>query len=238
MPLGYRLIRTLATCAVAYVSCIAAAAAQITPESWTLCSSRDVRLADQAIEACSAIISSSGNDSAAEATAYGYRGIALRRRARNEQDREQGLRDLEKAVGSGLDTAIAYVFRGQLHVARQNPDLAIAEYDEAIRRDPQVALAFAGRGSVFLQKQDYDRAVVNYSEAIRIDPAYAVALVSRARAYMARADWRRALNDLDQALRLDSTSRLAVDAFTSRATVRDQMSDLRVRSPITMRRSS
>jgi tetratricopeptide (TPR) repeat protein len=223
MPLGYRLIRTLATCAVASASFILAAAAQPS-RSWTLCASRDVRLADQAIEACSALISGA-NDSDAEATAHGYRGIALRRRARNEQDREQGMRDLEKAAGAGLGTAVAYVFRGQLHVARQNPDLAIAEYDEAIRRDPQTVLAFAGRGSVFLQKQDYDRAIADYSEAIRLDPAYAGAFVSRARAYMARADWSRALADLDRALQLDSMSRLAVDAFTSRATVRNRMSD-------------
>ena len=75
------------------------------------------------------------------------------RRAGSEQDREQGLRDLEKAVSSGLDTATAYVFRGQLHVARQNPDLAIADCDEAIRRDPQIALAFAVRGAAFAQSR-------------------------------------------------------------------------------------
>ena len=75
MPLRYRLIRTLATCVVACVSCIAAAAAQ-SPASWTLCASRDVRLADQAIAACSDIISASDNDRDAAATAYGYRGIA------------------------------------------------------------------------------------------------------------------------------------------------------------------
>ena len=111
MPLRCRLIRTLAISVVACVSCITAAAAQSSapsPASMTLYASLDVRLADQAIEACSAIIAASDNDSAAAATAYGYRGIALRRRGRDAQDREQSLRDLEKAAGSGLDAAIAY----------------------------------------------------------------------------------------------------------------------------------
>jgi hypothetical protein len=50
--------------------------------------------------------------------------------------------------------------------------------------------------------------------------------VGRARANIARADWSRAMPDLDRALQLDSTSRLAADAFTARATARYQMSDL------------
>ena len=147
MPLGYGLIRTLATCAAAWVSCVAAATAQ-PPESWTLCSSRDMRLADQAIDACSAIISSSDNDSGAAAAAHGYRGVALlRRSAATGPDRESGLGDLEAAVSSGMNTAMAYVFRCHLHLTKQNPDLAIADCDEAIRRDPQIALAFAVRGA-------------------------------------------------------------------------------------------
>jgi tetratricopeptide (TPR) repeat protein len=225
MPLRYRLIRTLAICAVACVSCIVAAAAQ-SPASMTLCSSRDLRLADQAIEACSAIIAASANDGDAAATAYGYRGIALRRRAANAQDGEQGLRDLEKAVSAGLDTAIAYVFRAQLHVMRQNPDLAIADGDEAIRRDPQIALAYAVRGAAFAAKQDHERSAAAYGEAIRIDPTYTIAFFARARAFIARAEWSRAVSDLDQALQLDSTSRLALDAFANRASARLAMADL------------
>jgi tetratricopeptide (TPR) repeat protein len=224
MPLVCRLIRTLATCAVACFSFIVAAAAQ-SPAPWSLCQSHDLRLADQAIAACSDIIASSRSDSDAAATAYGYRGIALQRRAGNQQDREQALRDLEKAVGSGLDTAIAYVFRAQLHLIRQNPDLAIADCDEAIRRDPQIATAFAVRGGAFAAKQDFDRSAVEYGEALRLDPTYAIAFLSRARAYSARADWSRAVADLDQVLQLDSTSRTAAAAFTARAKARHEMSD-------------
>ena len=226
MRLRCRLIRTLAICVAACVSCIVAAAAQSSapsPASWTLCASFDVRLADQAIEACSAIIAASDNDSAAAATAYGYRGVAFGRRGRGPQDREEALRDLEKAVGP--ETAIAYAFRGQLHALRQNMDLAIADCDEAIRRDPQLAMAFALRGVVFAAKQDHERAAADYGEAIRIDPTYARAFVGRARANIARSDWSRAIPDLDRALQLDSTSRLAADAFANRANARLAMSD-------------
>src|SRR5882724_1302792 len=113
MLLRCRLIRTLAICMAACVSCIAAAAAESSappPASMTLCASRDIRQVDQVIEACTAIIAASEKGSEATATAYGYRGIALRRRAGSPQVFEQGLRDLETAVGAGLDTAIAYVF--------------------------------------------------------------------------------------------------------------------------------
>jgi tetratricopeptide (TPR) repeat protein len=229
MLLRCRSIGTLAICVAASVSCIAAAAAQSSassPASMALCASFDVRVADQAIEACSAILAASDNDSAAAAMAYGYRGIAVARRGRNAQDREQGLRDLEKAVSAGLDTAIAYYFRGQLDLLRQNPDLAIADSDEAIRRDPQFAPAYVIRGAALAAKQDHDRAAAAFGEAIRIDPTYARAFVWRARAFIARADWSRAVPDLDRALQLDSTSRLAAEAFTNRASARLGMSDI------------
>jgi tetratricopeptide (TPR) repeat protein len=222
-----RLVRgltgTLAACAVAGLASIAPVAAQ-SPDTWALCASRDVRLADQAIAACSDIIASSDNDPAAAATAHGYRGIALQRRAGNLQD-EEGLRDLEQAVSSGLDTAVLYVFRAQLHLARQDLDRAIVASDEAIRRDPQNALAFAVRGAVANFKRDYDGAVAHYGDAIRIDPAYAVAFISRARAYIGRRDLNHAITDLDQVLKLDSTSRIAAAAFADRAGTRHDLRD-------------
>src|SRR5262245_23543635 len=87
MRLRYRLIGTLAAGVTACACGILAAAAQSgasessSSKSWTLCTSRDVALADQAIAACSAIIAASPSDSAAQLSAYGHRGIALFRRA-------------------------------------------------------------------------------------------------------------------------------------------------------------
>src|SRR5262245_992893 len=85
MRLRYRLICTPTVCCIVCVSYILAAAAQSPAPSsvdWTLCASREVRLAAQAIAACTAIIASSDADSDAAAAAYGYRGLALRRSAR------------------------------------------------------------------------------------------------------------------------------------------------------------
>jgi hypothetical protein len=231
MLLRCRLIRTLAICVVACVSCIAASAAESpSPASITLCASRDIRQVDRAIEACTAIIAANEKGSEATATAYGYRGIALRRRAGSPQDFEQGLRDLETAVGSGPDTAIAYVFRGQLHLARHDPDLAIADCDEAIRREPQLAAAFALRSAAFTAKQNFERAAGDYSEAIRIDPSYAGVVAGRAGANNAPADWSRpdqsrALPDPDPAPQPDAKSRLAAATLVTRATARYQKSD-------------
>src|SRR5882757_2940046 len=138
MPLRCRSISTLAICLAACMSGIVGAAAESSAPSapsMTSCAIRDIRQVDQVIEACTAVIAASPKGSEAAATAYGYRGIALRRRAGGAQDFETGLRDLETAVGAGPDTAIAYVFRGHLHLARRDPDLAIADCDEAIRRE-------------------------------------------------------------------------------------------------------
>jgi tetratricopeptide (TPR) repeat protein len=191
----------------------------------TLCANRDIRQVDQAIEACTAIIAASDKNGEAAATAYGYRGIALRRRAGSPEDFEQGLRDLETAVGAGPDKAIAYVFRGQLHLARHDPDLAIADCDEAIRRDPQLAAAFALRSAAFTAKQNFERAAGDYSEAIRIDPSYAGVVAGRAPADWSRADQSRAVPDRNPAPQPDAKSRAAAATLTTRATTRYQKSD-------------
>lgn len=223
MPLRDGLIRMLAASLAACVAGVVAAAAQA-PAPWDLCTSRDPQRADQAIEACTAILSASRSDSDAAATAYGYRGIALFRRARNEQDREAAIRDLDKAVSAGLDTSMGYIFRAYLHLARREIDLAIADYDEAARRDPQNPLALAGRGAL-PQKQDRGQAASAPDKATVADAARVGALVSRARAAIAREDWSGALAALDEALRLDPPSSVANDAFTLRATARYQTSD-------------
>lgn len=75
--------------------------------------------------------------------------------------RSKGLRDLEKAVNAGLETAAASMFRCQLHVARQALDLAIADCNEAIRRDLQSAVAYAARGAAYFAKGDYDHSLAS-----------------------------------------------------------------------------
>jgi tetratricopeptide (TPR) repeat protein len=222
MTLRDRLIRMLAASLVACIAGIVAAAAQA-PAPWELCASRDLQRIDQAIDACTAILAASPGDSEAAATAHGYRGIALFRRTRSPQDREAAIRDLEKAVSAGLNTGMASLFSGYLHLARGQIDRAIADYDEAARRDPQGAPALAGRSAP--QKQDRDQAAGDRDRMPAADAARVGALLSRARAAIAREDWRGALPDLDEALRLDSTSSLAAEAFTLRATARYQTSD-------------
>src|SRR4051812_46798183 len=233
MPLRCRSISTLAICVAACMSGIVGATAESSAPSAaskTLCASRDIRQVDQVIEACTAIIAASEKSSEAAATASGYRGIALRRRADGAQDFEQGRRDLETAVSAGPDTAIGYVFRGHLHLARHDPDLAIADCDEAIRRDPQLAAAFALRSAAFTAKQNFARAAGDYSEAIRIDPSYAGVLAGRAGASNApadrsRPDQSRAPPDRDPAPQPDAKSRAAAATLTTRATERYQASD-------------
>jgi lipoprotein NlpI len=223
MRLGGWVIRALATCVVAVASCVTAAA-QSSPstETWQLCTSREPARTDQAIEACSAIIAASRDGSEAAATAHGYRGIALMRRG-SAQEREKAIADLEQAVGAGLESSIAYLFRGYLNLARQNFDRAMADYDESIRRDPQNRPSLSDRPRA--AERHEARAAPENDNALREDRPDAAALVARAHAHVAKGDWSRAIADLDQALKLDSTSPLAVDAFATRATARYMTSD-------------
>jgi hypothetical protein len=68
-------------------------------------------------------------------------------------------------------------------------------------------------------------ACVSWTVAAAAQSSAVMALFGDARAAMSRADWSRAAADLDQLLQQDSTSPVAAEAFTVRATVRYQLSD-------------
>jgi tetratricopeptide (TPR) repeat protein len=70
----------------------------------------------------------------------------------------------------GSERAEEALSRARTSLCLEDPDRAIAEYNEAIRIDPKNDDAVNGRGDSFFAKKDYDRAIEDYSEAIRLDP--------------------------------------------------------------------
>jgi hypothetical protein len=136
MPLGYRLIRTLAAC-VACFSCIATAAAQ-SPETWAQCTNRDPRLVDQAIAACSDIISASDNDRDAAATARAL--VARARASISRADWSRAAADLDRVLQRDTTSPdAAYAFTARATARYQMSDFAgaIADCDAALRLDPR-----------------------------------------------------------------------------------------------------
>jgi tetratricopeptide (TPR) repeat protein len=62
---------------------------------------------------------------------------------------------------------------------KNEPDHAMADYNEAIRLNPKFSVAFNNQGTTFARKKDYARAIADYTEAFRLDPEHAEALFRR-----------------------------------------------------------
>jgi tetratricopeptide (TPR) repeat protein len=71
-----------------------------------------------------------------------------------------------------------YCNRGEVFRARNEYDLAIADYTNALRLDSRSERAFMGRADVFRAKGDRERGFADYVSAIRLNPKNDLAWVS------------------------------------------------------------
>ena len=118
-----------------------------------------------------------------------------------------------RQIQANPDSASNYVFRGMNWMTKNEPDRAIADFNQAIRLEPKDAVAYNSRGNAWWTKKVYDKAISDYTEAIRLDPDFAGVFYCRGIAWQAKNQIDKALADYNEAIRLDST--LAV-AFNNR----------------------
>jgi lipoprotein NlpI len=105
--------------------------------------------------------------------------------------------------GQGLSWA--YENRCSAYVGNGQPDLAIADCNEAIESDP-TSRAYVSRGNAFYARGDADQAIGDYNRAIGLDAKDAAAYVDRGRAFYAKGDNDRAIADYTQAIQLDRSA--------------------------------
>ena len=116
------------------------------------------------------------------------------------------------------ETAEAYALRGAAHLAADEIDNALADFEDAVGDNGELPQAFIGRGSVRMLTDDLDGAIDDFTEAFRLDPRNALALTQRARAFVDLGEWSRASADLTGTLFLDPDS---ADALSLRGLVRE-----------------
>lgn len=103
-----------------------------------------------------------------------------------------------------LDTAEAYLKRGDQDSAIKAFSHAIAAYGQAIRLRPAYAEAYNNRGLAYAlsSKREMANAIADYSQAIKLRPTYAYAYNNRGVAYMASGHPDEALHDFNRAIQL------------------------------------
>jgi tetratricopeptide (TPR) repeat protein len=72
-----------------------------------------------------------------------------------------------------LETAEAYLIRGDSFSANKDYGQAIMDYDQAIRLNPAYAEAYNNRGYAYYWSGDATQAIADYSRAIELRPNYA-----------------------------------------------------------------
>lgn len=103
---------------------------------------------------------------------------------------------------NSLETAEAYLMRGDSYSETQDYVHAIADYDQAIRLKADYAEAYNNRGYAHYWNYEGDKAIADYTQAIKLRPDYAYAYNNRGAAYMASGHPSQAISDFDQALKI------------------------------------
>ncbi|HEV7693274.1 MAG TPA: tetratricopeptide repeat protein [Hyphomonadaceae bacterium] len=129
------------------------------------------------VAACTAVIDGKQLEGDEIATAFYFRGEALKDMAQWDK----AMADLTEAIRLAPDAAAPYAARGDLFSNTDKFDQAIADFDRAIQLDPQDGYLFRQRGDAYEGKGMHARAVADYDEAIRLDPRDDLALSTRCR---------------------------------------------------------
>jgi tetratricopeptide (TPR) repeat protein len=138
---------------------------------------------------------------------------AFARMQQEEWDQAISLLDRVIELAPGLHRG--YLRRGLAHLARQEPDRAIADFNHIINQLPRPTHnwgpvfgayvdAFMNRGNAAMCKGEFQKAIADYTEAIRLEPKLGPAYRDRARAYRAIGETTQALQDERQAQELNA----------------------------------
>ena len=68
--------------------------------------------------------------------------------------------------------AVAYAYRGAIHLHRGDSKQAIADCGRAVELDPKLALAYWNRGLAYARQGDYQHAEADQRKALELNPSF------------------------------------------------------------------
>jgi len=99
--------------------------------------------------------------------------------------------------------AQAYYQRGNGHLRRQEPELAVADYTAALRLVPDDVRTLINRGAAHVGLRSFDRAQEDFKAALRLDPNCAAGCYGRAVVALHERDFERAIAEFTEAISLE-----------------------------------
>lgn len=110
---------------------------------------------------------------------------------------------VDPAAPGPAGRAAAHVVDGLSRAWRNDPDGAIAAFDQAIAVSPQLSFAYLNRGLVYARKGALDAALADLDRAVRYAPDAARNYYNRGLLWRQRGDASRAEADMASAVALD-----------------------------------
>ncbi|ODS32059.1 MAG: hypothetical protein SCARUB_02812 [Candidatus Scalindua rubra] len=126
----------------------------------------------------------------------------------NEEQYEKALYYFTAAIPERptkyVDSAIIFLFRGEVFFSRGKYDKAISDWDWSfgLGLNPSLAIAYNDRGLAYFSKGEYDEAISDYDKAIKEDPTLALAYNNRGLAYINKDEYDKAISNYDKAIEI------------------------------------
>ncbi len=118
--------------------------------------------------------------------------------------------------------AKAYLGRGLVALAMDDPTMALSDFQRAVRLDPTNTSAWTSLGGTQGRAGKHADAITSYSEALKLAPDATAALAGRGAAHIELGRIDLALKDLNRALKIDPDF---IDALYNRALAHQKLGD-------------
>jgi tetratricopeptide (TPR) repeat protein len=159
---------------------------------------------DDALAACTRLISSGTLRGGDLAEAYIWRGITY---IRFKGDWDRAIADFGEAIRLGTKDPAAYAGRAAAYIRKGDTDRSLPDLNEGLRLDPRHPGVHNVLGYYYNKKGDLARALTEANEALRLSPQYSYAFNTRGEIYESKGELDKALVDFRAALGLDPDKR-------------------------------
>ena len=144
-----------------------------------------------------------------------------------QEQYDQAIGELDKAIAAHPDEAVSYVGRGFIYTRekRKNPRRAIEDFSRAIALGgPWTPMAYMNRGAVLLDEKRFSEAANDFNRVIELTPRNAKAYLGRGVCQAFQGQFSKAIEDINKSIELDPKS---PDAYNIRGMVYAQIGNPR-----------
>ncbi len=122
---------------------------------------------------------------------------------------------LLQAQNKAPDNPESYIALGDYYFAKNTPDLALNQYNQAIEKDPQFVQGYSRVGQMLIEKAQYKEGAEMLTKAMEIDPDYSPAYKHMGELWLRAKDFGKARDNYKKYVELTGEDLLAKQRYAS-----------------------